>query len=522
MAIVPSFATPSGEANPGEYADGWAPEGWDNDITPRLSDAVAEATFLIERRVGSIGRLSDGDLLTLTQEAERLGRLVDGMRVQLAGEVDDRSRRELGDERLSATRGCRNAVELLERLTLVAAPTINARVRIARKVRAGVTMLGADIPPLFPLVGDALDAGLVGVDTALTITGLLGEVAPRCHPDDLAAAERSLLATATGGAIGGYPGDEDLATAAAPALPGTAEEVRIHARVWALSLDQDGREPAAERALRKRSFTFGQTRDGITPFSGNMMPELAARFARLFDAHDTPRRAVRFTDPGADPRVDPDAAPDADPALVPGFVVAVDTRTRAQRQHDILAVILDSAAHAEDAPTIGGASPTVLITVAAEELASGIGAGHLDAHDAPIPIGVVHQHICTGATQKIMLNNDGRIVALGGPQRIFNAHQRRAITARDGGCIIPGCTIPAGWCEIHHVIPAAHDGPTHTDNGVLLCWWHHRTIDTSGWHIQFFDGVPCVKAPSWIDGFGSWRRATTSPTRLRRALAART
>ncbi|HZW41204.1 MAG TPA: HNH endonuclease signature motif containing protein, partial [Agromyces sp.] len=91
---------------------------------------------------------------------------------------------------------------------------------------------------------------------------------------------------------------------------------------------------------------------------------------------------------------------------------------------------------------------------------------------------------------------------------------RRAITLRDGGCLIPGCSVPAAWCEIHHVIPDAHGGPTHPDNGVLLCWFHHRTIDTSGWGIRMLHGVPHIRPPAWLDPGGGWRAVTKSPTRL--------
>jgi hypothetical protein len=91
------------------------------------------------------------------------------------------------------------------------------------------------------------------------------------------------------------------------------------------------------------------------------------------------------------------------------------------------------------------------------------------------------------------LNRDNGV---GSPNRTFSGHQRRAITARDGACIIPGCHVPASWCEIHHVQEHAKGGPTHTDNGVPLCWWHHRTIDFSGWEIRMVEGMPEVRAPA--------------------------
>ncbi|RNE56362.1 HNH endonuclease signature motif containing protein, partial [Cryobacterium tepidiphilum] len=116
--------------------------------------------------------------------------------------------------------------------------------------------------------------------------------------------------------------------------------------------------------------------------------------------------------------------------------------------------------------------------------------------------------------QKVVLKKNGKIVELGTKERTFNRAQRRAIMLRDGGCIIPGCDIPAAWTEIHHVWPDRDGGPTHTNNGVCLCWFHHRTIETSGWEIRMIDGSPQIKAPPWIDRTGRWRPATKSPTRL--------
>ena len=61
---------------------------------------------------------------------------------------------------------------------------------------------------------------------------------------------------------------------------------------------------------------------------------------------------------------------------------------------------------------------------------------------------------------------------------------------------------------------AADPTGTHTDNGVLLCWYHHRTIDTSGWRIRMVAGMPEVQAPHWLDPEGTWRPARGSPVRM--------
>ncbi len=152
----------------------------------------------------------------------------------------------------------------------------------------------------------------------------------------------------------------------------------------------------------------------------------------------------------------------------------------------------------------------MLVSVRGSDLARGSGAGWIDGLDTPVSMNTVKQFSCTGGTQVVRFDEAGRIVELGSPQRCFTSAQRRAITLRDGGCIIPGCQVPASWCGVHHVRPDAQGGPTHTDNGVLLCWFHHRSIESSGWLIRMDDGVPKIKPPPWIERDSPWRVATKS------------
>lgn len=73
------------------------------------------------------------------------------------------------------------------------------------------------------------------------------------------------------------------------------------------------------------------------------------------------------------------------------------------------------------------------------------------------------------------------------------------------------------------MIAHAHDPDgTYTDNGVLLCWHHHRTLDTSGWQIRMHHGTPQIKAPSWLDRSGQWRPAQGSPSRITAGVTAPT
>jgi hypothetical protein len=180
-----------------------------------------------------------------------------------------------------------------------------------------------------------------------------------------------------------------------------------------------------------------------------------------------------------------------------------DERTSPQKRHDAFASLVDAAARSAEVASMGGAAPTVLVKVDERDLLEGRGAGWIDGVDEPIPMAAITQFACAGGIQKL-LTKGGRIVSLWSPERCFTPQQRRAIAARDGGCVIPGCRVPAGWCEVHHVLEHSRGGPTHTDNGVTLCWFHHRSIDTGGWAVRMRDGTPQVRAPGWIDRDGCW------------------
>ncbi|WP_146008903.1 HNH endonuclease signature motif containing protein, partial [Zhihengliuella halotolerans] len=253
----------------------------------------------------------------------------------------------------------------------------------------------------------------------------------------------------------------------------------------------------------KRSLTLGSPRDGLVPLTGWLMPEVAAHLQRVFDAHSNP--AARTTD-----------------AETTGAAAPVlDTRTAAQKRHDILMTMIQAASRCEETPHLGGDTATLLVHVNTADLLDPQGYAQLEGIDVPVSSRVAHRTACTGAVQKVVFDTNGRIIGLGAKERTFTGHQRRAIAARDGGCVIPNCTIRAAWCEVHHVRPWARGGKTTIDNGVLLCWHHHHSLEKSGWEIEMRAGVVFVKAPPWLDAGGTFAPAPTSQTRQRaRMLAA--
>jgi len=476
------------------------------DLVSMLRDAVGA---LLD--AASLRRLDDGDLLTLARDAEALGRVVDAARTLAAGEIADRSRRELGVTGLAARLGCRSAAELLERALLVSGRTARDRIATAEPLRDAVSLTGEPLPSRFGVVTDALTEGMLPLDAATAISRTLSPaVAHGAAPDAVDAAVTELLDAALGRAPAGRTEDAVESTdACAPdtdgaVAPATPDELRIMAQTWALVLDPDGTLPDDAKGIRRRGLTLGRLRDGTVPLRGELLPDVAAQLQRLFDAYLNPR-----VEGAADGPVFRDDDLTEDP----------EHRSGAQKRHDALAGVLTVAAAHPDTPTLGGAAPTLVVAVTADHADHPDGVAFVQGADGDrtaVPATVAAHVGCTGAVQRIVQAPNGRILALGLPQRTFSAHQRRAITLRDGECIIPGCHVPATWCEVHHVREAARGGPTHTDNGVLLCWFHHRTIDTRGWRIEMRAGEPWVRAPGWIDPRRRWQRARSPMGRWRR------
>ncbi|MGO3797519.1 MAG: DUF222 domain-containing protein [Pauljensenia sp.] len=461
--------------------------------------------------------LGDDELLVLLADAEAVGRLADGLRVLGAGVVAERSRPSLGEERLSARRGCRTPAELVERTTRVSGATARQRIRAAAPVQMAAALSGELLPARFPLVRPGLGTGVLSLDAAGTIVQSLGSALDHgaAHAD-VSAAEDALVSAATG-----WDGaDRDAAGPECSPPTLTADDIAVMANAWGLALDPDGSLPDESSGLRRRGLTLGRERGGTVPLRGELLPDVAAQLQRLFDAYLNPRV-------DADPHPDPDnvgVAPAQSPMEDATEDGPPEHRSPTQRRHDALAGVLTIAASHDQTPRLGGTAPTLVVTASIDQLSDPSGVAFLQGAGDPTQsaVGVhVAQHTgCSGAVQKVLLGTDGSILGLTTPQRVFTPHQRRAIALRDGECVIPGCHVPSTWCEVHHVHEHAEGGPTDTSNGVLLCWYHHRSLDRSGWKIEMRRGLPWVRPPTWIDPFVRWRPARPAADVHRRVIRA--
>ncbi len=472
-------------------------------IGRRLADAMDSASAQ-----GVIGLASDDELLGALQALGGIQRRLDGAITAATDRVIERDRCECA-ARLSTQNGCRDAADLLRRALRVDGQTARRYVSAAEGVHRDLDITsGGLLPAPFPELAVALQCG------ELSLTGFLACTTPLQTAVRLSAADRVAADAVLGRFATGRPldGETDGDDASGP-RPTTDELAGLAAHVIS-RLDPDGDEPVDRAAKRRRHLTIGRLRDGSVPLRGELLPEVAAQLQKLIDSLLNPKvdpdspvggrvqfRPSEETD--ADTETDADGMPDHRIDSPPQTLA--DLRTHAQKRHDALATILGVAAASGDMPQIGGAAPTLVVSVSAEDFVSGIGRATIEGSGYEVPLGAAAHAACAGGVQRVLFDTNGAIIGIGTSGRIFNAYQRRAIVLRDRTCLVPGCDIRAEWCEIHHVIEHARGGPTHTDNGVPLCWHHHRTLDEGIWAIRMRAGRPEIRGPKWWDPYGLWR-----------------
>ncbi|WP_431473558.1 DUF222 domain-containing protein [Ornithinimicrobium sp. W1665] len=178
-----------------------------------------------------------------------------------------------------------------------------------------------------------------------------------------------------------------------------------------------------------------------------------------------------------------------------------DTRTPGQRRYDALMTVLRrGVAGTKGQPTTPKA--TLVVTMDLDTLrvdlagtgglVPGCGAtleGDLVAAES------VRRLACEADLVPLVLGSDGEVLDQGRRTRLVTPGQRLRLAVRDRGCTIPGCTVPATWCDAHHVVHWAHGGRSDLSNYALLCPRHHTWVHDKGltatitahgttWHLR--------------------------------------
>ncbi|MGO0576855.1 DUF222 domain-containing protein [Ornithinimicrobium panacihumi] len=160
----------------------------------------------------------------------------------------------------------------------------------------------------------------------------------------------------------------------------------------------------------------------------------------------------------------------------------VDSRVPGQRRYDALMTVFErGVAGTKGQPTTPKAKLIVaidfdiLLRMLADADPSLPGAGET-MEGATITAAVARRLACDAEIIPMVLGSDSEILDQGRAVRLVTPGQRLALAKRDGGCTIPGCTVPSTWCDAHHVIHWGRGGDSDLSNYALLCPRHHTWV----------------------------------------------
>lgn len=167
-------------------------------------------------------------------------------------------------------------------------------------------------------------------------------------------------------------------------------------------------------------------------------------------------------------------------APVPAEDGSRDPRTPRQRRADALATIVDRAMGVADPRR--DERPRVVVHATAGQLADVADAGAATTeHGEVLPAWALARLACDAVLQRVVVDPSLGPLDVGREHRLVTLAQRRALAARDGGCVI--CGAPPDWCDAHHVVPWSHGGPSDLANYALLCPAHHTAVHAGTWDL---------------------------------------
>jgi hypothetical protein len=250
-------------------------------------------------------------------------------------------------------------------------------------------------------------------------------------------------------------------------------------------IDQDGGyDPATDLATNR--LRVSATLDGLTEVTGRLTGEhaLVVRHAVEVKADELFRR---FS-------ADHDRCPDVEVPDRPTL--------RALALADLC-----RAGGAVDETSTRPPRPEVTIVVRADEPHNPVTATGARCQD-----GSTRTLCCDADLFAVVVDSLGVPLDLGRHVRLASTAQRRAVAARDGGCVFPGCEAPITWADMHHVQSFEKLGRTAVENLAALCRHHHGVTHRLGWAMHATsDGWFWWEAPNgqvfWSQRHGRVRAA---------------
>jgi hypothetical protein len=346
-------------------------------------------------------------------------------------------------------------------------------------------MATADTGPL-PRLGRSLIEGVVHREhldvAARAVEHLPRELGRRVAPD---------------GEVGWTVIDRLLDERAREGAAGTVKELGVQLRDV---LDPDRVQDLSQDAYTRRRASFRTDEFGMLDFRAVLDPATGLQVVAVLEAHAAPRPAGTAVDEHGE------------------RVEVLDERSGAQRLADAFVDLVTTPGEGPGKPAAQVAVTATLEQVAeaesrtedhpqgtpVPEWAAGRARASLGGPDGTRPAGTLDPSVlarlgCDSPLYRVLLSTSGSVLEVGHAQRLVTSAQRKALAVRDGGCVVPGCGKPAGWCDAHHVIGWAAGGRTDLENLVLLCGRHHTAVHAGIWVIRIRDGIPWLIPPAWRD-----------------------
>jgi hypothetical protein len=262
---------------------------------------------------------------------------------------------------------------------------------------------------------------------------------------------RTMLRYVTFGLVGAYAETEPVLLEQITKLD--TDETAVLLRGWALRVDQDGREP---RSWDDNELDLHDTYQGGWHARGSFDPETGAEIVAALDAE---AEAIYRTG-GTDGQ----------------------QLTLGRRRAMALVEILRRNHNPHHTNT--QVPPTVMVSITLDELLKRSGHGDLIGTREHLSSETVRRLCCDAHVIRIVTDGASEILDLGRTVRTAPPKFRRALAARDRGCVFPGCDRPPGHCRAHHIQWWDRDnGQTSLQNLALLCHHHHHLVHEGRWKL---------------------------------------
>lgn len=166
-----------------------------------------------------------------------------------------------------------------------------------------------------------------------------------------------------------------------------------------------------------------------------------------------------------------------------------DTRTHAERSADALEQVLQRGMDTTDLPAQARRRPHAVVHLQWETLLGlpDSGRGLLERFGL-IPTGMAARIGCD-ALVRLVVTSGERVLNVGRTQRLVSDRQHAALAASYSTCVVPGCSVPFGDCDIHHLWWWSLGGPTDLALQVPLCKSDHIRIHEREYTISRDDGA---------------------------------